>query len=220
MSYFSKKENSEMAQFNITELLHHIKEIKSSLKPGEELPEWVEAKLTLATDYLSVIAHYIDGAKEAGVPLAKSDVDKINDLEKSLKLLKNTIDYSAPGMGKLSSADFKAKQKADAENIKATTGVKGGQVSQAPAMSGVAVKRQIGTTTSGKPVHSHFDNPAHSALTQADHGEAAQMHRSLRDEIRPLVDSGHANPALMEHHQNQMMAHSKAQAEMRAMGRK
>jgi hypothetical protein len=66
------KAESEMAFSNITELLHHIKELKSTLKPGEKLPEWVEAKLTLATDYLSSIAHYVDGAREAGRPLNKA----------------------------------------------------------------------------------------------------------------------------------------------------
>jgi hypothetical protein len=87
MSDMEKKESSDMAYANITELLHHIKELRSMLKPGEELPEWVEAKLTLAADYLSSVAHYVDGKKEAGQSLVKAD--KLDLLKGELIQLKN-----------------------------------------------------------------------------------------------------------------------------------
>jgi hypothetical protein len=93
-NFFSKNE-SAMAHSNIVELQHHIKELKSQLKPGEALPEWVEAKLTLATDYLSIIAHFVDGAHEAGKSLTKSDIEKLDLLKGQLLQLK---DFKKPSV--------------------------------------------------------------------------------------------------------------------------
>jgi hypothetical protein len=217
---FTKAE-SEMAYDNITALLHHIKELKSHLTPGEALPEWVEAKLTLATDYLSTVAHFVDGKKEAGVSLTKSDVRKLDIYITSLSdLKKNVINYSAPGMERMSNRQQDAKIKSIDDANKLRLGVKGSTVGSDPAMSGIAAKFKLGTTKSGKLVNSHFDHPDHINFSEADHGDAAQMHRAKRDELKPFVSAGQTNPKLLEHHENAMMSHSKTQSQMLATGRK
>ena len=85
---YVKKADSEMAFGDITELLHHIKELRSLLKPEDKLPDWVKAKLTLAADYLSTVAHFVDGKKESGSPLEKSK-EKLDLLKGELVQLKD-----------------------------------------------------------------------------------------------------------------------------------
>lgn len=91
-SYMSKADY-EMDVSSLIELLHHIKEIRENLEEGDKLPDWVSAKLTIASDYLSRISHYIDAKKEMGSPLNKFDQDssisdKLSKLEKALNELR------------------------------------------------------------------------------------------------------------------------------------
>ena len=252
-----KKEDSAMAMASIVELSHHIKELKSKLQPGDKLPDWVEAKLTIASDYLSTIAHFVEGKKEAGSPLDKAATDmldllkgqlielkdkiqpKVSDSVKAKKLLvaakdlgvktfkdrlkaitkeEKVLNYAAPEMAKLTSRQADAKIKASAEANRQRLGVKDGNVGTDPALSGIAGKYKLGTTKSGKAIQSHFDHDSHAELSEADHGEAAQFHREARNSLKPLVATGQTNPKLLEHHENAMMAHSKAQAQMRLGG--
>lgn len=103
------KADSEMAFGDITELLHHIKELRSLLKPDDKLPDWVKAKLTLAADYLSTVAHYVDGKKESGSPLEKSD-EKLKLLKGELLQLKDYMKHrvSDPVKAQKLIADAKA----------------------------------------------------------------------------------------------------------------
>jgi hypothetical protein len=68
-----KKSDIEMDMSGLIESMHHIKEIMGNLKDGDEFPDWASAKITLASDYLSRIAHYLDGKKKMGSEVKKSD---------------------------------------------------------------------------------------------------------------------------------------------------
>jgi hypothetical protein len=123
-----------------------------------------------------------------------------------------TINYSAlPSTKEIEQANTKKK-----ESEKARIGVTATQSGQAPRLSGVANKYEMGRTSTGKTIHSHFDNKAHEGFTAKEHGEAAKMHKDKRDDFR--TDKG-VNPALAEHHHNMAMAHSKAQADALRMGK-
>jgi hypothetical protein len=130
------------------------------------------------------------------------DCAPMDPLEKEEKVL----DYK-----KLDSArTIEQKNLQAKEQGHARIGVSNTQVGSAPRLSGVAGKYKIGKTSNGLDVHSHFENPAHDSFSAKDHGDAAHLHVELRNSLRQ--DKG-VNPALAEHHHNQAMWHSKAQAE-------
>ncbi len=118
----------------------------------------------------------------------------------------NSINYK-----KLDSAsDINKKNLQIVKQVHERTGVSATQAGTAPRLSGIAGKYKIGKTSSGLDVHSHFDHPAHDSFSAKDHGDAAHHHVQLRNELRQ--DKG-VNPTLAEHHHDQAMWHSKAQAE-------
>jgi len=205
------KADYEMDMSNLIELLHHIKELKANLQEGDELPDWVSAKLTLATDYLSRIAHYVDGKKEMDSPL-----NKIAQLEKALKDLKKEDAYwqNKKPVNQIDRENQKAVQQYRQQKM----GVGQGsgpdvQVGSAPRLTGVAKEYQMGTTKSNKPIMSWPEHVAHNDFNEADHGEAFAAHKKIRDELR--ADRG-ANPKLADHHHNAAEYHSKMQAKLRS----
>jgi hypothetical protein len=149
--------------------------------------------------------------------LSKTDKEKLDLLKSELESLKKekVINYSSPEMARPTNTQMIVKEKKLQQANHDRMGVKDSTRGTDAALSGVASKYQAGKTRSGMPVHSYFDHPAHESYSEADHGDAAQVHRQLRDELKPLVQAGQTNPALMEHHQDAMMSHSKAQAQMR-----
>ncbi len=55
--------NSEMLFSQLEAIVHHVKEIREAMKPSEDSPDWVDAKITEAAKQLSDVAHYIMGEK-------------------------------------------------------------------------------------------------------------------------------------------------------------
>lgn len=53
-------EHSFQAASQIEEMLHHIQEIKGSMDPGKDLPDWLDSMFTEAASLLSKIAHVLD----------------------------------------------------------------------------------------------------------------------------------------------------------------
>lgn len=51
----------EMALNQLNQMMHHVNELKSMLKPNTNLPEWVQLKITLAADYIQTAADYLNG---------------------------------------------------------------------------------------------------------------------------------------------------------------
>lgn len=62
-SELSKEDGSEMMFSQLESVEHHLKEIRSHIKPSEDSPDWVKAKITEAAKQLSDVAHYIQGEK-------------------------------------------------------------------------------------------------------------------------------------------------------------
>lgn len=54
---------SDMMFSDLEQISHHIEEIREHMKPSEEAPDWVKAKITEAAQNLSIVAHYIQGEK-------------------------------------------------------------------------------------------------------------------------------------------------------------
>lgn len=57
--------NSEMLFSQLEAIVHHVQEIREVMKPSEDAPDWVDAKITEAAKQLSDVAHYIQGVKAA-----------------------------------------------------------------------------------------------------------------------------------------------------------
>jgi hypothetical protein len=60
----------EMVHNQLQQMLHHIAELKSMVKPNTNLPEWVQSKITLACDYIQTASDYLSGEmkEENGMP--------------------------------------------------------------------------------------------------------------------------------------------------------
>ena len=51
----------EMAENQFTALKHAIRELESMISRDDDLPEWVQSKITLATDYIETVRDYLIG---------------------------------------------------------------------------------------------------------------------------------------------------------------
>jgi hypothetical protein len=54
----------DMAMSQLRSIMHNAQEICDMLKPNTNLPEWVQSKITLAADYISTCADYLESNKE------------------------------------------------------------------------------------------------------------------------------------------------------------
>jgi hypothetical protein len=62
----------DMARGQLQSIVHHAQKLHDMLKDNDNLPEWVQSKITLAEDYISTVANYmmseIDEAVNSFVP--------------------------------------------------------------------------------------------------------------------------------------------------------
>jgi hypothetical protein len=65
----------DMALNQLATLTRCAEMIKEILKPDTDMPEWVQSKITLATDYIQTAADYMHSEMNEGKSV---DVDKIN----------------------------------------------------------------------------------------------------------------------------------------------
>lgn len=75
---FIDAEEGEMAKGQIAVMCHNIEELKDMIEDEDDLPEWVQNKLTLANDYIETIKDYMLG-KEHDLDEATSS-RKIKDM--------------------------------------------------------------------------------------------------------------------------------------------
>ena len=54
----------EMAENHFGALKHAVGELESMIHPNDNLPEWVQDKITLATDYIETVRDYMIGDKD------------------------------------------------------------------------------------------------------------------------------------------------------------
>jgi len=57
-------DDSSMMFSQMEAIVHHIEEIRESIEPSENMPDWVDSKVTEAAKNMSDIAHYIMGIKQ------------------------------------------------------------------------------------------------------------------------------------------------------------
>lgn len=52
---------ASMADSEVRSLISHASKIQNMIEPGDELPGWVSAYITLAADYMHSVAQYMKG---------------------------------------------------------------------------------------------------------------------------------------------------------------
>jgi hypothetical protein len=57
-------QEGEMAENHFGALKHAVGELESMIHPNDNLPEWVQDKITLATDYIETVRDYMIGDKD------------------------------------------------------------------------------------------------------------------------------------------------------------
>jgi len=61
-----------MAMSDLRSIMHNAKSVHDMLKPNTNLPEWCQSKITLAEDYVSTVANYMQATmSEENVAEAK-----------------------------------------------------------------------------------------------------------------------------------------------------
>jgi hypothetical protein len=55
----------DMAMSQLRSIMHNSQQIHDMLKPNTNMPEWVQSKITLAADYISTCADYLESNKDA-----------------------------------------------------------------------------------------------------------------------------------------------------------
>jgi hypothetical protein len=63
------EQNNDMLQSTITEMKHHVDELKSVVSKNTEVEPWVIAKAERASTDLSDITHYLEGEKQKGLEM-------------------------------------------------------------------------------------------------------------------------------------------------------
>ena len=66
-------DEGNMALRQIDIIQEYAQELKQMIQPDMELESWVQAKITLAQDYISKVKHYLEGeiSPQQGVDLEK-----------------------------------------------------------------------------------------------------------------------------------------------------
>ena len=64
-----EEQNNDMLQSTITEMKHHVDELKSVVSKNTEVEPWVIAKAERASTDLSDITHYLEGEKQKGLEM-------------------------------------------------------------------------------------------------------------------------------------------------------
>ena len=105
----------DMAITQLKTIVRHCNDLISNLKPEEDLPEWVQSKITLATDYIQTASDYLNsvseeaGAGEVGTdelvkryeedtPGQGTSTERISqkELHKKTQIIKKIIDEDKP----------------------------------------------------------------------------------------------------------------------------
>jgi hypothetical protein len=169
----------DMAKEQMHTIVSAAKELHSILRDEENLPEWVQKKITLAKEYIDTARDYMlsqhaERAEEQ--PIAEKAVSKkqqkfmgmVHAAQKGEQPASGAVAKVAKSMGKKDAKDFAAtkhkglpeKVKKKDESVEETTVA--GSVATAP----VAAKKSSGGMQFGKGVYEGFDAKVESIITE------------------------------------------------------
>jgi hypothetical protein len=100
----------DMAMSQLRSIMHNAQEICDMLKPNTNLPEWVQSKITLAADYISTCADYLESNKEDIKEDATQKMKKVKDV--AIRMANGKIEMHPPGKSGSSSGGISEEKKA------------------------------------------------------------------------------------------------------------
>lgn len=90
-------QEGRMSKHDLLKLTQYSAKLYKSLQDGDELPGWIQAKITLAADYIGTVKHYLEGeevmdAEEAPSEQLEEAVEEEMSLEKAFNYIRNMIE--------------------------------------------------------------------------------------------------------------------------------
>ncbi len=82
-------QEGDMAKSDLRSIIANAKKMHDMIKDDDNLPEWVQSKITKAEDYISTVANYMAAEMSEGVELDEADqkfIDSLNKLAKTHKV--------------------------------------------------------------------------------------------------------------------------------------
>ena len=61
MAHNHNNEEGSMARSQLMHMKNYAEELTQMISDHDDLPEWVESKITLANDYIAKVKHYLEG---------------------------------------------------------------------------------------------------------------------------------------------------------------
>lgn len=108
----------DMAMSQLKSIIANAQRLHDMMKPNDNLPEWVQSKITLAEDYISTVANYCESLDEEMKPYVKTAQQKFDAQAKAQKMGKKQA-------GTMSAAKERKDMKQSAAAQKAIDIVKG-----------------------------------------------------------------------------------------------
>jgi len=69
MAHNHNNNEGSMSRSQLMHMRNYAEELMQMISDSDDLPEWVELKITLANDYIAKVKHYLEGelAREGGM---------------------------------------------------------------------------------------------------------------------------------------------------------
>lgn len=163
-------QEGDMAKDQLHTLTKAAKELSSILSDDQNLPEWVQSKITKALDYIKTANDYMDQERHDVEPVAEKAVSKkqqkfmgmVHAAQKGEKPASKEVAKVAKEMPKKAAKDFAAtKHKGLPEKVKSKKEESVEETSEAPKE-----KKSSGGFQFGKGVYESLDTKFKQALTE------------------------------------------------------
>ena len=187
-SEYSGKENpsgGKMARTDLVAIAKDAQELVNMFGDDSELPDWVEAKITKASDYLNSVKKYIGGEivrqdpgmmQESDMQLRQGGADRF-DVNETVKILRNVLGEIHEMVYKLSDLERMLKEKYRNEEI---TYYPGREFQH--AMNKLASADDYGSLT--KSINRYIENE----ISMHNMSKRKKLKEGLLDEINEIVD--------------------------------
>jgi hypothetical protein len=69
MAHYHNNDEGSMSRSQLMHMRGYVDQLMQMIEDHDNLPEWVESKITLANDYISKVKHYLEGemARDQGM---------------------------------------------------------------------------------------------------------------------------------------------------------
>jgi hypothetical protein len=103
--------NQEEARMHRTTLAHLIADVKvllSLIEDGDDLPEWLETKITKAGDYMSSAARYISGNEAREQGQLEEEINMPMDRNRALQQIESMLEQIGNNLSAMNDEELQA----------------------------------------------------------------------------------------------------------------